>query len=84
MTRAEVDAILQSEAVKFRTNVERASSSKSRPVAVSEDMQMMPSDWFYSGLVDLLVLSLVWGTLLSGLILIVRERVDKDDLSQYR
>jgi hypothetical protein len=47
-------------------------------------MQMMPSDWFYSGLVDLLVLSLVWGTLLSGLILIVRERVDKDDLSQYR
>lgn len=45
---------------------------------------MMPSDWFYSGLMDLLVLFLVWGTVLSGLILIVRDRVDNDDLSQYR
>lgn len=45
---------------------------------------MILSDWIYSGLVDLLVLSLVWGTLLAGLIFIVRERVDHDDLSQYR
>jgi len=47
-------------------------------------MPMIPSDWIYSGLMDLIVLSLVWGTVLAGLILIVRERVDNDDLSEYR
>jgi hypothetical protein len=45
---------------------------------------MIPSDWIYSGLMDLIVLCLVWGTVLAGLILIVRERVDNDDLSEYR
>jgi hypothetical protein len=45
---------------------------------------MIPSDWIYSGLMDLLVLSLIWGTVLAGLILIVRERVENDDLGGYR
>jgi len=45
---------------------------------------MIPTDWIYSGLMDLIVLALVWGTVLAGLILIVRERVDNDDLSEYR
>lgn len=47
-------------------------------------MLMIPSDWIYSGLVDLIVLFLVWGTVLAGLILIVRERVENDDLKRYR
>ncbi len=45
---------------------------------------MIPSDWIYSGLMDVIVLFLVWGTVLAGLILIVRERIDNDDLSEYR
>jgi hypothetical protein len=51
---------------------------------VSEETMTIPSDWIYSGLMDLIVLSLVWGTVLAGLILIVRERIDNDDLSEYR
>jgi hypothetical protein len=35
-------------------------------------------------LTNLLVLCLVWGTVLAGLILVVRDRVEDDDLAQYR
>jgi hypothetical protein len=45
---------------------------------------MIPSDWIYSGVMDALLLFLVWGTVLAGLILIVRERVENDDLGGYR
>ena len=35
-------------------------------------------------MINLLVLFLIWGTVLAGLILIVRDKVEDDDLSQYR
>jgi len=43
----------------------------------------MSDQWILSILINLLVLCLVWGTVLAGLILIVRDKVD-DDLAQYR
>lgn len=38
----------------------------------------------YGILINLLVLCLVWGTVLAGLILVVRDQVEDDDLAQYR
>lgn len=35
-------------------------------------------------LINLLVLCLVWGTVLAGMILIVRDKVEDDDLAHYR
>ena len=35
-------------------------------------------------LINLLVLCLVWGTVLAGLILVVRDKVEDDDLAHYR
>ena len=34
-------------------------------------------------LINLFVLSLVWGTVLAGLILVVRDRVEDDDLALF-
>ena len=86
MTQARTDDIVRSEAARFR--VRSSSQAHESQVwtysRVSEEILMIPSDWIYSGLMDLIVLSLVWGTVLAGLILIVRERVDNDDLSEYR
>jgi hypothetical protein len=86
MTQVRTDAIVRPEATRFRV---RSSSQEHESQnwtysRVSEGILMIPSDWIYSGLMDLIVLSLVWGTVLAGLILIVRERVDNDDLSEYR
>ena len=44
----------------------------------------MSDQWILSILINLLVLSLVWGTVLAGLILVVRDKVEDDDLAQYR
>jgi hypothetical protein len=44
----------------------------------------MSDQWILSVLINLLVLCLVWGTVLAGLILIVREKVEDDDLAHYR
>ena len=44
----------------------------------------METAWIYGGMINLVVLLLVWGTVLTGLILIVRDKVEDDDLSQYR
>jgi F420-0:gamma-glutamyl ligase-like protein len=35
-------------------------------------------------LISLIVLSLVWGTVIAGLILIVRETIEEDDLARFR
>ena len=35
-------------------------------------------------LINMLVLCLVWGTVLAGLILVVRDKVEDDDLAHYR
>ena len=37
----------------------------------------------YSILINLLVLCLVWGTVLAGLILVVRDTVEGDDLALF-
>jgi hypothetical protein len=34
--------------------------------------------------INLLVLSLVWGTVIAGLILIVRDKIEDDELARYR
>ena len=44
----------------------------------------MPTQWIYNILINLIVLSLVWGTVLAGLILVVRDKVENDDLAHYR
>lgn len=44
----------------------------------------MSTHCIYSILINLLLLCLVWGTVLSGLILVVRDKVENDDLAQYR
>ena len=48
------------------------------------DMLPMSSDWIFGTLINLLVLVLVWGTVIAGLILIVREKVEDEDLSRER
>ncbi len=35
-------------------------------------------------LINLVVLCLVWGTVLAGLVLVVRDKVEDDDLAEYR
>ena len=35
-------------------------------------------------LINLLVLCLVWGTVLAGLVLVVRDKLEDDDLAEYR
>jgi Na+-transporting NADH:ubiquinone oxidoreductase subunit NqrC len=35
-------------------------------------------------LINLVVLCLVWGTVLAGLILVVRDKLEDDDLAEYR
>lgn len=37
-----------------------------------------------STIVNLLVLSLVWGTVIAGLIIIIRDKVEEDDSDRYR
>jgi hypothetical protein len=44
----------------------------------------MSLEWIYSFLINLVVLCLVWGTVLAGLILIVRDKIKDDDLAEYR
>jgi hypothetical protein len=44
----------------------------------------MWSEWILSILISLLVLSLVWGTVIAGLILIVRETIEEDDLARFQ
>ena len=44
----------------------------------------MWSEWILSILINLFVLTLVWGTVIAGLILIVREKTEDDDLARYR
>lgn len=43
---------------------------------------MLPisSDWILGILVNLVVLLLVWGTVIAGLILIVREKVEDEEI----
>jgi hypothetical protein len=48
------------------------------------DVLPMWNEWILSILINLVVLSLVWGTVIAGLILIVREKVEEDDLARYR
>jgi hypothetical protein len=43
----------------------------------------MGSEWIMSILINLLVLSLVWGTVIAGLILIVRDKIEEDDFARY-
>ena len=86
MTEVRTGAIVRSEAARFRvhSSSQEHESQNWTYSRILEGILMIPSDWIYSGLMDLIVLSLVWGTVLAGLILIVRERVDNDDLSEYR
>ena len=35
-------------------------------------------------LINLVLLCLVWGTVLAGLILVVRDKLEDDDLAEYR
>mgnify|MGYP001816106159 FL=1 len=44
----------------------------------------MSSQCVACDLINLLVLCLVWGTVLAGMILIVRDKVEDDDLAHYR
>jgi hypothetical protein len=44
----------------------------------------MWNEWMLSILINLLVLALVWGTVIAGLILIVRGKIEDDDLARYR
>ena len=50
---------------------------------VSTGELSMGSEWIMSILINLLVLSLVWGTVIAGLILIVRDKVEEDDFARY-
>ena len=44
----------------------------------------MSNQCIVCALINLVVLCLVWGTVLAGLILVVQDKVDDDDLAQYR
>ena len=67
-----------------QANNESCGSCRRTHSRVPKDMLTMPTQWIYNVLINLIVLSLVWGTVLSGLILVVRDKVDDDDLAQYR
>jgi hypothetical protein len=41
-------------------------------------------NWIVGLLINLLVPVLVWGTVIAGLILVVREKVEEDDLNEER
>ena len=43
----------------------------------------MSNDWVLGILLNLLISVLVWGTVITGLILIVRDKVKDDDLAKY-
>lgn len=87
MTRVNADDILESEAMGHRFYC-----SKVRVFWIWQvDLPLsfkgcadMENTWIIGGMINLLVLFLVWGTVLAGLILIVRDKVEDDDLSQYR
>ena len=44
------------------------------------DMLSISSDWILGVLINLLVLILVWGTVIAGLILIVREKIEDEEI----
>jgi hypothetical protein len=48
-----------------------------------DPMDMLPisSDWILGVLINLVVLILVWGTVIAGLILIVRDKVEDEEIS---
>ena len=86
MTPADADVILQSEAVRTRThaNGESCGFRKWTRSRVEKDVTTMSNQSIVCILINVLVLCLVWGTVLAGLILVVRDKVEDDDLAQYR
>ena len=44
------------------------------------DTLPISSEWILGVLINLVVLILVWGTVIAGLILIVREKVEDEDI----
>ena len=63
---------------------ESCGSSKWACSRVTKDIVTMSSQCVACVLINLLVLCLVWGTVLAGMILIVRDKVEDDDLAHYR
>lgn len=51
---------------------------------VAKDLVTMSGQGVACILINLLVLCLVWGTVLAGMVLIVRDKIEDDDLAQYR
>ena len=43
----------------------------------------MSNDWVLGILIYLLIPVLVWGTVIAGLILVVREKVEDEDLTRH-
>jgi hypothetical protein len=64
--------------------VQASSQTSGSGGQVSTEVLPMWSEWILSILVNLLVLTLVWATVIAGLIIIVREKVEDDDLARYR
>jgi hypothetical protein len=78
---------VQSDAVRFCTNWSQPPTSCSTGVSGEKAARVvlpMWSDWILGLLINLLVLLLVWGTVIAGLILVVREKVEDDDARSRR
>ena len=46
------------------------------------ELQSLTTDWLLFVLVNLVVPAIVWVTVVAGLILIVRDKVEEDDLAE--